>query len=206
MFKDFLFKSTSPRWVIFIIDLGIVIFSILISYLLRFNFSIPANELELMRIALVLIIILRAISFILGRTYSNIIRFTSADDAKKIFSVAFLGSCILVLINVISYLSNTIFLFPFSIIILEFIITSFVMTSSRIYIKLVYDTYKNQNDSTTSVLIYGAGEAGIIANKTIENTTSSPFSVIGFVDDDKRRLNVNLIISQFIMESFWAMY
>jgi FlaA1/EpsC-like NDP-sugar epimerase len=192
MFKDFLFKSTSPRWVIFIIDLGIVIFSILISYLLRFNFSIPANELELMRIALVLIIILRAISFILGRTYSNIIRFTSADDAKKIFSVAFLGSCILVLINVISYLSNTIFLFPFSIIILEFIITSFVMTSSRIYIKLVYDTYKNQNDSTTSVLIYGAGEAGIIANKTIENTTSSPFSVIGFVDDDKKKIKRKL--------------
>lgn len=187
MFKDFLFKSTSPRWVIFIIDLGIVIFSIVISYLLRFNFNIPAHELELMRIAFVFIIILRAVSFILGRTYSNIIRFISADDARKIFSVAFFGSCVLVLVNIISYLNNTIFIIPFSIIILEFIITSFVMTSSRIYIKHVYDNYKNQSSSTTSVLIYGAGEAGIIANKTIESTTSSPFNVIGFVDDDKKK-------------------
>lgn len=192
MFKDFLFKSTSPRWVVFSIDLCIVIFSIVISYLLRFNFNVPSHEIQLMRIAFVIVFFLRLGSFIIGKTYSNIIRFTSADDARKIFVVTFLGSLLLVLINILSFSFSDIFLVPFSIIILEFIITSFIMTFARVYIKYLYDGYKNRSCDNKSVLIYGAGEAGIIVNKTIENNTTSPFKVIGFIDDDSKKIKRKL--------------
>ncbi len=187
MIKDFIFRSSSPRWVIFIIDLSIVIFSVIISYLLRFNFSIPDHEVELMKVAVFLIILLRGISFIVAKTYSNIIRFTSAEDAKRIFIVNAIVSFSLVGINLFSYFADEIFIIPFSILILEFIISSFIMSFSRIYIKLVYDNYKNSKTPTTNVLIYGAGEAGIIASKTIENNTSSTFNVIGFIDDDSKK-------------------
>jgi FlaA1/EpsC-like NDP-sugar epimerase len=187
MIKDFIFKSSSPRWVIFLIDLSIVTFSVIISYLLRFNFNIPAHEVELMKVAFLLIIFLRGVSFIVAKTYSNIIRFTSAEDAKRIFIVNAIVSFSLVGINLLSYFSSSIFIVPFSILILEFIISSFIMSFSRIYIKLVYDNYKNSKHPTTNVLIYGAGEAGIIASKTIENNTSSSFNVIGFIDDDVRK-------------------
>lgn len=192
MFKDFLFKSTSPRWVVFSIDLCIVIFSIVISYLLRFNFNVPSHEIQLMRIAFVIVFFLRLGSFIIGRTYSNIIRFTSADDARKIFVVTFLGSLLLVVINILSFSFSDIFLVPFSIIILEFIITSFIMTFARVYIKYLYDGYKNRSCDNKSVLIYGAGEAGIIVNKTIENNTTSPFKVVGFIDDDSKKIKRKL--------------
>lgn len=192
MFKDFLFKSTSPRWVVFSIDLCIVIFSIVISYLLRFNFNVPSHEIQLMRIAFVIVFFLRLGSFILGKTYSNIIRFTSADDARKIFVVTFLGSLLLVVINILSFSFSDIFLVPFSIIILELIITSFIMTFARVYIKYLYDGYKNRSCDNKSVLIYGAGEAGIIVNKTIENNTISPFKVIGFIDDDSKKIKRKL--------------
>ncbi len=187
MIKDFIFKSSSPRWVIFLIDISIVIFSVIISYLLRFNFSIPDHELELMKVAVFLIILLRGISFIVARTYSNIIRFTSAEDAKRIFIVNAIVSISLVGVNLLSYFADNIFIIPFSILILEFIISSFIMSFSRIYIKLVYDNYKNSKTLTTNILIYGAGEAGIIASKTIENNTSSTFNVIGFIDDDIKK-------------------
>ncbi len=207
MLKDFLFKSTSPRWVVFLIDLCIVIFSIIISYLLRFNFNVPSHEIQLMQIAFVIVFFLRLGFFIIGKTYSNIIRFTSADDARKIFVVTFLGSLLLVGINVLSYSLSNIFLVPFSIIILEFIITSFIMTFARVYIKYLYDGYKNRSYDNKYVLIYGAGEAGVIVNKIIENNTTSPFKVVGFIDDDvkkiKRKLdNKPIYNAEFLVDIF----
>jgi FlaA1/EpsC-like NDP-sugar epimerase len=192
MIKKFLFKSSSPRWVVFTIDLIIVSISVLTSYLLRFNFDIPYYEIDVMKISFIVILFVRAITFFIGKTFSSIIRFTSSDDARKIFIVTFFGSSIVLLFSIINYMVTEKFLVPSSIVILEFIITSFIMISARVYIKLIYDGYRNRDQGQTPVLIYGAGEAGIIANKTIENNTNSPFYVIGFVDDDKKKIRKKL--------------
>ncbi len=187
MLKNLLFKSNTPRWAIFILDLGIVFFSVVMAYMLRFNFSIPDSEIPLIKYALPVILIVRTISFFIGKPYAAYIRYTSVDDAKKIIVFAFSSSIIISLTNVLSYKIDEIFIIPFSIIILEFLLTTFLMIGSRTFFKMAYDGYRNPSEGKTPILIFGAGEAGMIAKRAIDKDVKSSFNVIGFIDDDKQK-------------------
>ncbi len=192
MLKELLFRQNTPRWVIFFIDLSIVIFSIVLAYLLRFNFAIPDNELPLIKYAALSIIGIRSISFLIGKPYSFIIRYTSTEDSKRILLISFIGSLIIAGSNFISYQLSSIFIIPFSIVILEFLLTTTIMIASRTYIRLMYEDYRNPMKGKFPTLIFGAGEAGLIAKRAIEKNAKSEFAIVGFVDDDtiksKRRL------------------
>src|ERR1035437_3638515 len=83
-----LFERTAPRWIIFLIDLLICLFSLVLAYLLRFNFaSIPQVEIDTFPLVFPFVIGTRALSFILARTYKGIVRYTSSKDAQRIFIV-----------------------------------------------------------------------------------------------------------------------
>src|ERR1035437_7620706 len=95
------FRNNTPRWIIFLIDLMICTFSVIIAYLLRFNFSIPSSELSALPQVLIAILVIRILSFAIMKTYAGIIRYTSTRDAVRIFLVVTAGSITFIIINLI---------------------------------------------------------------------------------------------------------
>ncbi|MEP7167972.1 MAG: nucleoside-diphosphate sugar epimerase/dehydratase [Bacteroidota bacterium] len=176
-----------PRWIIFSGDVCIVLFSIVLSNLLRFNFRIPYSEILNLRYVIPEIIIVRAVSFYLFKTYAGIIMYTSTRDAVRIFFTLSAGSVLFIVINVFSYMMKNIYIIPFSIIILEFIITVLFMTGGRISVKILYAELKNPSREKTNVIIYGAGDAGVIAKRAIDRDAGSKYKVMAFVDDDEKK-------------------
>src|SRR6476661_5724162 len=77
-----------PRWIIFIIDLACCVFSLFFAYFLRFNFNIEQIYInEVSRNVLIFAGINICVFFII-KTYSGIIRYTSAQDSFRIlFSI-----------------------------------------------------------------------------------------------------------------------
>ena len=187
MVKNLLFRSNTPRWLIFFIDVATVSFSIFMAYMLRFNFTVPATEIPLIKYAVGIILSVRILSFVIGKSYAGIIRYTSAGDAGRILVICFLGSLAISAINLISSMLIEIHYIPFSIVILEFLLSSFFMVSIRAFIKVTYNELTSNTLEKSKVLIYGAGEAGIIAKRTIDRDPDNPFYVAGFVDDDKKK-------------------
>lgn len=187
MIKNLLFRSNTPRWLIFFIDIAIVGFSIFMAYMLRFNFNLPQNELPFIGNAVAIILTVRILGFVFGKSYAGIIRHTSTADAGRILLISFIGSIFIGLSNLISFEFNSIYYIPFSIVILEFLLTSFFMIALRAFIKVAYNEMKGKTIEKSNILIYGAGEAGIIAKRTIDQDPQSPFYVAGFVDDDKKK-------------------
>jgi len=180
--------KNTPRWIIFFIDFLITFFSIGIAYLVRFNFSIPSVEIDTFYIVFPLILLVRTTSFIVSKTYAGIIRYAGSKDAERIFLTLSFGSVIFGLFNIISYFSlEEIFIIPFSIIILEYLITTFVMIASRIFIKVLYAEYATPAKEKANVLIFGAGEAGIIAKAALNRDAGVKYKVIAFIDDDKSK-------------------
>lgn len=187
MIKNLFFRSNTPRWLIFFIDLAAVAFSIFMAYMLRFNFSIPENELPFIKYAVGIILFVRIITFIVGKSYAGIVRYTSTGDASRILLICFIGSLVIGITNLVSFQWKEIYYIPFSIVILEFLLSSFIMVAIRAFIKIAYNEMKSSTLDKSKVLIYGAGEAGIIAKRTIDRDTNSPFIVSGFIDDDKKK-------------------
>ncbi|MBN3035006.1 MAG: polysaccharide biosynthesis protein [Bacteroidales bacterium] len=181
-------RQNTPRWLIFLIDITIVLFSLVLAYMLRFNFHIPEGELKYLPEVAGIILAVRGASFILARTYAGIIRYTSTQDAVRIFLVILAGSLLFAILNLITYhFINQRFIIPFSIIIIEFITVIFSMTTFRILVKIAYLEMVNPSGRRTRVIIFGAGEAGLITKRALDRDAGTHFKVAAFIDDDPRK-------------------
>lgn len=184
----FLFQRSLPRWVIFFIDIGICLFSLVLAYLVRFNFAIPQLAKDDFPLVFSLVLGTRAIIFYFTKIFQGIVKYTSSRDSQRIFVAVILGSLFYVIINFISYyFVNGKFPIPFSIIIIDYITTTFLMISLRVMFKVIYYQVLNLNREKRSVIIFGAGEAGVITKHTLERDAGTKYKVLAFIDDDKRK-------------------
>ena len=186
-------RQNTPRWMIFLIDMFVVICSVLLAYLLRFNFSIPKSELQPLPQILAYMVFIRACSFLIARSYAGIIRYTSTSDALRVVLTVLSGSVVFVITNLITFfLVNRFFFIPFSIIIIDFLITCMVMVTFRMVVKIAFLELKRPERIHVNVIIYGAGEAGITAKRVLDRDASTKYKLIAFLDDDPGKVGKKL--------------
>lgn len=122
------------------------------------------------------------------KTFTGIIRYTSAQDSFRIlFSVVISNGTFFVL-NLIyitffgsALISNTILITNG--------LTSFLfLITYRVLIKYFFLYIKNLNLDKVKVIIYGAGEAGLATKRTFDHDGSVNKSIVAFVDDDERKV------------------
>lgn len=187
LFKLF-WKYNLPRWSILFIDTFICAFSLTIAFLLRFNFeNIPAADKKNLPVDFVIVLAVRFISFFISKTYKGVVRYTSSRDTVRIFLVILAGSFSIILFNFINLKTQGYYFIPSSVIIIDGLVSLFLMISSRLGIKTLYFESKNPGKEKTNVVIYGAGEAGIIAKRTLDRDAAIKYKVIGFIDDDPKK-------------------
>ncbi len=186
---NFFWKYNLPRWSILFIDILICIFSLTLAFFLRFNFkSIPQNELDNFPIAYTVVILVRLIAFILSKTYKGVVRYTGAKDATRIFVVVILSSLILYGINIFTrQILLGYYIIPHSVVVIDALVTIFIMISSRLAIKAIYFESRNPEKEKTQVIIFGAGESGIITKRTLDRDAAVRYKVVGFIDDDEKK-------------------
>jgi FlaA1/EpsC-like NDP-sugar epimerase len=181
--------ENTPRWIIFTIDLLISIFSLLLAYLLRFNFNIPIDYIETFVYIFPIVLSLRIASFFIFKTYSGIIRYTSTIDMQRIFVIVTGISLLIATINGVSfYFVNQSFLIPFSVVIIEYLCTMFLMIAFRITVKLIYFEFKNASKDTKRIVIYGAAAEGIVTKRTLERDEDHKYKVVAFIADKKAKI------------------
>lgn len=176
-------KEQTPRWIIFVIDVAISLFAVILAFFLRFNFVLPERYTSDFYFLIILFPSVRALSFIISKIYAGIIRYTGTKDAERIFIVNTITSLIFVAINGATYFYNKTFYIPFSILIIEYILTVFLMTSFRIFVKVLYSEIMNANKEKLNVLIYGSSELAITTKRTLEQDGDTQYEVIGFLNE-----------------------
>ncbi|OFY08527.1 MAG: hypothetical protein A2W93_01140 [Bacteroidetes bacterium GWF2_43_63] len=178
-----------PRWTILLFDICIVLFSVYISFQVRFNFKVPAYEIHFMEISFLVILATRLLLFILFGTFKNIIRYTSTTDAIRISANIILGSILFVAANVVSYYGfGQPNLVPYSIIIIELMMTAGLILGYRVMLKVAFLEMRAPSKEKTWVVIFGAGESGIITKRAIDRDAGSKYKVLAFFDDDQKKI------------------
>ncbi|WP_316826366.1 nucleoside-diphosphate sugar epimerase/dehydratase [Pedobacter miscanthi] len=177
-----------PRWVIFLLDLTICTCSLIFAYSLKHNLDLTAIELpELARNLLIIGTINIAVFFHI-RTFTGIIRYTSAQDSFRILIAVVIGNGTFFVLNLIA-----ITFFQYPLISITILITNgltsflFLMTY-RVLIKYFFIYVKNLNLDKKKVIIYGAGEAGLATKRTFDHDGSVNKNIVAFVDDDQRKI------------------
>ncbi len=182
----FLFSQRVSRWIVLQMDIAICIFSIVAAYLLRLNFEIHEELWINISLSLAVVLIVKLGFFYFFKPYAGIIRYTSTEDAKKLFLALTASLGVLVTIDLLSQLTLDSLITPLSVLLIDYLISMFCMASFRIVAKISYFEYKNQHVKKTNVVIYGAGEAGVIVKRTL-NHANGLFQIVAFVDDNRRK-------------------
>lgn len=166
-------------------DVVLSFFSILLSYLLRFNFETQKIDKNKFIVAILATLIVYLICFFLFKSFKEIIRHTTFKGVFKIFLSVFTASAVLLCINLIFFKGG--YLVPISIICINFFISFCLLGGSRMAIKSIFEvavTTKKQ-----PVILFGAGEMGKAALNTIMLDNFSNWRVVGIVDDDVSKLH-----------------
>lgn len=181
-------KNNTPVWIIFLGDMFLSFVAIWAAYLLRFNFNIPADEVKTMPLILSLVILSRAISALLFQTHRSIVRLTSTKDVERIFISVAVVSVFFMLVNPLMFVVKGIYLIPYSIIIIDGILCVFLMVTSRFLIKAIIHEINSSRKEKFKVLIYGAGETGLLAKRAIERDAGAKYKVINYIDDNPQKI------------------
>ncbi len=151
--------------------------------MLRFNFHIPEVELPSMPKVVAAVLIIRALSFAIAKSYAGIIRYTTTDDAFRIIIVNLSTAFLLGIINLISfYFVNSLYFIPFSIIIIDLILITMLMIFFRLLVKMAYLEIRSASKEKKNVIIYGAGQEGVIAKEALNRDAGASYKVQAFVD------------------------
>lgn len=157
------------------------------AYILRFNFQLSSEEvLQALKLA-PLVLSIRLVSFYLTKTYSGIVRYTGTQDAVRIFIALTSGTIFIILCNLINYIASDEVMIPSSIIIIDYLISMTAMTSSRLAYKILFQQIRSESPKKTNVIIYGAGQSGMITKRTLDQDNKINYKVIAFVDDSDEK-------------------
>ena len=170
------------------LDLAACMLSLIISYFLRYNLDLTGVDIvELCRNLLIITLINIAVFFSV-KTYSGIIRYTSAQDTFRILFAVAVSNGIFFLINlaVIAFRQQP--YIPNTIIIVNGLTSFLFLISYRVLIKYFFMYIKNLNLDKRKVIIYGAGEAGLATKRTFDHDGKVNKMIIAFVDDDERKV------------------
>lgn len=191
-------QNAIPRWLILIADSGLNLFSLGLAYLIRFDLKadreLIKTEWNILSKSILVYIGVKIGVFYLLKIHKGLIRHTSTEDIRRIFTACLISSILFYALGMGRYyFVDNYYLFPSSVLIMEFLISFFVLLSGRFAIKFIYtESTKDKNRAVENVLIYGAGISGQITKKTIEKDARITYDIIGFVDDNPTLKNNRL--------------
>lgn len=179
--------SYTPRWIIFAIDVCLSLFSIVIASLVLANFQLDKIVWNSLLKIMLIVMGVRMISFILGRTYSGIIRYTGTEDVLRIFYVLTAGELVLLLFNAGFFIFDQTFFIPLSFLLIEYMVLMCVMTVSRLFVKITFAQYLDAEKVKKNVIICGSDEYGMMAKHALDNAVDASYNILAFVDmNDKK--------------------
>lgn len=184
----YLSQKYASKWLVFAIDIAMVMTAFFAAYFIRFNFTLDFN-LEQFALQLPFVLTISVFSLLAVGSFKSVIRHTGFADVINVFKfvvVTTLASSFFVLLNRAFDVVPG-FTIPLSIVIIHALLSFVALSSSRLLFKIAYKYLSCKFMSTKRVMIYGAGDSGIVTYNALVNNMSTSYNVVSFIDDDIKK-------------------
>jgi FlaA1/EpsC-like NDP-sugar epimerase len=174
----------------FFIHMAIFIFANYLAYFIRFDFHIPSPYRSLIIGTMPVLLIAKALGFLTFGLFHGWWRYVSIRDVLPIVGGCTLGSALF---------AGAVFLLwepyhiPRSIYLLDWGNTLVIILGARFVIRAGRETFgRTRRDSDRNVLIVGAGLAGQMIAREIQENPSLGMIEVGFIDDDPAKIGTRI--------------
>ncbi|MGN5955362.1 polysaccharide biosynthesis protein [Sphingobacterium lactis] len=188
------FRKDSPRWVILLIDLLIVLFCYFLSNFVINSFNGKFDTSLMVKKALV-VSAFYYLSFLYFRTYRGIIRQTGFRDAWGIFkavAVAWISLMFLAFIIRQNFeelsVAGQYFRLSYAVLFTHAFFTIVCLVAARVFYRTIYESFFFGGREVENVLIFGAGNMGTITLNLLRNDVRRKVKVVAFADDNPGRI------------------
>ena len=133
--------------------------------------------------------------FLLTGTYRSVIRHSGLNDIIRILTACGLPIAVLTIINLMNNRYHVIdyrILLSYREMVEMFFLLSVGMIILRLLAQRIYNEYFKKRRPGTTLLIYGAGAAGVIAYNALQQDLRREYRVAAFIDDDPSKVNQTL--------------
>ena len=172
---------------IYVFQAVLVFDSLVLSWLLRFDFSLPHRRTLLL--SGLLLVLVRLVTLRLFNLNHGWWHFASISDAMNILKAVGAGSLVFCVLNRLAVGDPG---FPRSVYVLEAILTASLLAGARLASRVLVESVRRDPSAARRVLLVGAGFAAQMVIRELARPDSGYFAV-GCVDDDpsKMRLRIN---------------
>ena len=181
-----------PRWIIFTFDIAVSTFAFFVAYLLHSQFEPQSFASPAVSIYFLLCIGLTAISFLIFRLYSGIVRYTSAVDSIRILSTIVFTSITLFIVKLLFVALQFPYSLPTDLIIIYALFAFTGLTTYRTCIKIFFQYTKSTRNGRKNAVVYGAGDLGIAVKRTFEHDFRSEKVIVAYMDDNEEKVGKSI--------------
>ncbi len=180
-------------WIVFAIDLLLLVLAHLLAYLVRFDGVVPRDQQQIMIAVLPFLLPLKVLIFQFFGLYRGMWRYTSLTDMlnvlKASFAAGFVVICAIVLFNRFQGFSRSVF-------VLDTVLTLLFIGGFRVGLRLFFhnlNLFQMQGHfpeppRRRNMLIIGAGDAAEKVTREILDNRSLPYTIVGFLDDHSSKI------------------
>ena len=166
-----------------VMDLALIVVCYYLAYLLRFEGELLAQQDAFIK-GLPVIIGCQLFAFAAVRVYQGVWRYTGLSDLFTLAKAVTLGSTATVAALFFLYrfegFSRTVFIVNW------FLLVVFV-SATRLSFRTLAEVLRPRGDDLLPVLVYGAGDGGVMVLREIRNNLALRRRVVGFLDDNVRK-------------------
>lgn len=174
------------RWFIAIFQIGLTCFSLILSWMLRFDYTLP--ERRVLFVVLPILVGVRLATIWRFGLLHGWWRYTGASDVLDVLKAVVSGSVSFVLL--VHYVLR-IPGFPRSIYLLESLFTFGLLVGVRLFSRLFAESVRQDMATSKKIVLIGAGVgAQFVVHESKQQ--NSGFSVLGCLDDDPSKANIKV--------------
>ncbi|MCI0717970.1 MAG: polysaccharide biosynthesis protein, partial [Acidobacteria bacterium] len=169
----------------------LILFSLVTAYLLRFDFSIPLDEVAVLRQAMFIAIAVKMPVFLLTGIHRGWWRFVDISELVRVSLINVLASVSFGVMTMLFLGSR----FPRSVYLIDFLLCFLLTTGLRFAVRLYNEALVGELSTNRGkgLLIYGAGAAGMMLLREIRSNPALGYHVLGFIDDDPKKKNALIL-------------
>ncbi len=201
------FEPTQPRpfWerhlrreLQYLIDIAVLLTAFALAYLLRFDFSIPEDQLQRAWVQAPVVLLTQFSVILLTGIYRFVWRYVGMAEIWVFARGAFLAALPILALRLGLPERHDAWRVPLSIILLDAALAFAGLLAIRVLRRSMYERYEREQRQTNSegsaerVLLVGAGRAGVAVMREITGRGDTGLDVVGFVDDDPAKLGTQI--------------
>ena len=181
---DFVYKRRVAE---VLLDFVLTTVSYYAAYRLKFDFVEFAGNFAYFQRSLPVVVAVQLLSFFAFGVYRGVWRHFSSSDAVTIVKGTVAGAVVSAF--TLSFLfeggSQTVF-------VIYAVIVMLIVVGSRASFAVIAEALQRRRRDGRRVVIYGAGDGGVVAVRELVNNAQHAARIVGFVDDDPRKRRIRV--------------